>query len=257
MDKPILDTQQLLNDNDDIDLSDIMSSQPSYRFKSNDQSITHLMRIVWINEKNIPDLLRYEDDIVNHAKNKIFDIMAKCDKLSDDSIYIQKRNNNNNNNTDMTIHDIMISMRRLECDRLRYMLHDYLRVRLHKIRTYSMYIASDTDMFNQYLSAAEQKYCTSFIGLYEQHINDICMNNLPHNKFKNLVNTTFDNIADMAAKPNLKQFVIFRCVYDINELTVGENTDDQHTHVLESNDIILGSYHNFKHLLEQTQIEML
>lgn len=109
------------SDNNDIaaSLSDIFNSQPSYKHDDpKQQSVESMLRQAWINERNAPDLLVYEDGIVDHMKNLIRTTNEELSEGVDESHDLER---------------FKQAMRRLEVARVTYVLADYHRCRWKKV----------------------------------------------------------------------------------------------------------------------------
>eukprot|EP00483_Globobulimina_turgida_P004993 UN05003 len=55
-----------------------------------------------------------------------------------------------------------------EIQRIKYILHSYLRIRLWKIQKYTLYLLTDIDSYNR-LSLEEQNFVTKYSALNENH----------------------------------------------------------------------------------------
>lgn len=228
----------LLNTQNTLDLSQLLQSQPTYKQSSKETLIT-LMRCAWINERNCIDLLLYEDGIVDSVKNKLQDIDDELNELQSSA---QQHN---------IIHDMIITVRRVECERLRYMLYDYLRCRIKKIELYSLYIFINRNIYDT-LSQHEQTYCRSLLDLWGEHVDTVVLSKL-HDKFRSLTNSKLENHADMACGPDIHTFTFIQVVDDIGVVQLADDDEVE----LNQGDIILASYNAFRNFIGQDKVEMI
>ena len=63
-------------------------------------------------------------------------------------------------------------------ERVRYILHSYLRVRLWKIQRFTLFILGDEAAWNK-LSGAEQQFATKYSELGERHFKHCFLRELP------------------------------------------------------------------------------
>lgn len=100
----------------------------SLSFTNNQKLINNLQKI-WTNEKFCKGLLKYEEDFVS----EVIDLIEKREKE------IQNLNRNNSHNRDMNLKEDS-EILELDLERIKFLLKDYLRIRLCKIEKYLYYI---------------------------------------------------------------------------------------------------------------------
>ena len=209
------------DDNQDIDLRSINHNEPQHH-DINDQpgddeserkeddeetddeddefpisDVITCLTIAWRNEKLAPELLHYEEECVERVKQAIDDKEEEIDDLQE-----AIANNNNANNANYNINNKIISSSlywyRKEIERIKYILHSYLRIRIWKIQKYYLYVMSDKETYNK-LSEKEMKFVASYSDLVERHYKNCFVRDLPK-KYQQL------DQPEMINKPNLNQF---------------------------------------------------
>jgi GINS complex subunit 4 len=191
----------------------------------------------WLNERGSPELLFYEEDIVNACKRLLDEQQRFIDKLYRKS---SKQANNSLSSTD----SLAVQLYELERDRVNYLLNSYHRCRLWKIEHDPLYLLASKQQFDR-LSPAEQAFARRYCDLIDFHFARSFLNGLPEG-FRSLLQTP-----GIASQPNLDRFVAFQVIETLGVAEVDEQEID-----LQKGRIFFGQYRLFKELLFQEKIRL-
>jgi len=193
----------------------------------------------WRNEKLAPEILQYEDDMVEAVKEAI----DEREEMIEDAEEEIANNAKDGGNKILSASQYWY---RKEVERIRFILHSYLRVRLWKIQKYTLYFLSDEESWNR-LSAAEQQFATNYSSLGERHFKDCFLRDLPK-KYQSI------DDREMLVVPDLRKFVVFQANEDRENVMI-EN--GKHHVNLQKGNIFVASYTNFKHLVYDGVVDLI
>lgn len=185
-------------ENDDVALSD---EEPITA-----QKVLRTLQEVWLNEKFSPELLQHQSDLVDCMLDQIQQMEENLRKL--------KKN------------DFRVVIHRMELDRIRYMVTDYLRIRLNKIEQYAIHILEQETSRNPedaYLSPPEHKFAREYLAHMEDHFRLIALRHMPSNV------QDFDK-TKMAVIPNISSHIFLRAKQNISGVVIegdSENRDEE------------------------------
>ena len=249
-------TQQLMNNNNnnnnnDNDQFDDNKEEEEEELESDDDEfpisdVIELLTIAWRNEKLAPELLEYEQEYVERVKQAIDDKENEIEDMEDEIISNTSSNANNINMDNAKIISSSLYWFKKEIERIKYILHSYLRIRLWKIQKYVYYILSDEIQYNR-LSQKEQKFAQKYINLNERHFKNCFLRDLP-SKYQTLTEP------EMIVKPNLNKFVVIKANENNDNILI-EN--GKHHINLQKNNIFVARYDNFKHLIAQGTVDLI
>ncbi|RKP00415.1 hypothetical protein CXG81DRAFT_6226, partial [Caulochytrium protostelioides] len=117
----------------------------------------------WMNERQAPELLPYETDLVDALSSAIEDQTDAIAAMGGDPASDPLR---------AVLHD-------QELERLKFMLRAYLRARLAKIEAYTGWLLSPANQLRERLSAAEQRFADGFNRLVNTHYHEAFLSRLP------------------------------------------------------------------------------
>jgi GINS complex subunit 4 len=100
----------------------------------------------------------------------------------------------------------------MDLDRAKYVLTDYLRMRLKKIQKFVFYLTSSNELLSR-LSAAEVKFAKSYLKIAMGHFEKSVLQHIPE-RYRNLK----ESIATVP-RPNLDAFVFFKVNEDVGEIS--------------------------------------
>ena len=210
----------------------------------------------WRNEKLSPEILQYEDEMVEAVKEALDEREAMIED-GEEAIAAAAHSGTNK------IESASMYWYRKEMERIRFILNSYLRVRLWKIQKYTLHFLSDEESWNR-LSEAEQKFATAFSSLGERHFKDCFLRELPK-KYQ----VCFDRLRrdsnaicrpqaiddrEMMVIPDLRKFVVLQANEDRDNVMI-EN--GKHHVNLQKGNIFVASYDNFKHLVYDGVVDLI
>lgn len=144
------------------------------------------MKSAWLNEKNAPDILPYQKDIVD--------------------IMLSQLSHMNDNLKQLSENDFRWKVHKMELERIRYIVASYLRCRLQKIELFTLYILNEDavrTVNNKYLSVAELEFAKEYYKSIEKHFHQIALRHMPQNHRTNDENNRI-------VRPNLMSHVVFK-----------------------------------------------
>ncbi|KDR11621.1 DNA replication complex GINS protein SLD5 [Zootermopsis nevadensis] len=187
-----------MENSDDVPLSD---EEPVTA-----QIVLRTLQEVWLNEKFSPELLQHQSDLVDCMLDQIQQMEENLCKL--------KKN------------DFRVVIHRMELDRIRYMVTDYLRIRLNKIEQYVIHILeqeTSRSPEDAFLSPPEHKFAREYLAHMEDHFRLIALRHMPSNV------QDFDK-TKMAVAPNISSHIFLRVKKNITGVVIegdSENRDEE------------------------------
>jgi GINS complex subunit 4 len=118
---------------------------------------------LWVSERCAPELLLYDEEIVNGVKEQV--------ELQQDIVDEERASQSDDGNWRSNVY-------LMELDRINYVLRCYLRTRLEKIELHVIYILKSPE-YRQRLSGAEMEFARNYADLLQQHFVKSALNNLP------------------------------------------------------------------------------
>lgn len=149
----------------------------------------------WINEKFAPDLLPFEDALVEM-------VMIQLVHMEENLASADKNN-------------LLYIVHRMEVERIRFVVASYLRCRLQKIETYASYVLdseSTRQRNKKRLSDAEHKFAVDFYESVETHFYQLVVRHMPQNHQ--------DDERVRRVGPNLDAHVFARARQDVGEFSL-------------------------------------
>ncbi|XP_072998215.1 DNA replication complex GINS protein SLD5 isoform X2 [Typha latifolia] len=141
-----------------------------------------LLKRAWRNEKESPEILRFESELVHRAREQIQLLM--------------------------------------DLDRTLYLLRSYLRIRLQKIKKYMIHIAK-TNLWNL-LSEQEQKFAKRCTDIMEKHLEQSVLSRLPYGYQSILKQSISSEEDDMVPEPQVDTFVFCKAKCDIGAIQLDD-----------------------------------
>lgn len=170
------------------------------------QKVLQTLQEVWLNEKFSPELLQHQSDLVDCMLDQIQQMEENLRKL--------KKN------------DFRVVIHRMELDRIRYIITDYLRIRLNKIERFVIHVLeqeSSRNIEDAYLSPPELKFAREYLSHMEEHLRLVALRHMPTNV------KDFDK-AKVAVIPNLSSHVFLRAKQSVTGVVIegdDENREDE------------------------------
>ena len=169
------------------------------------QKVLQTLQEVWLNEKFSPELLQHQSDLVDCMLDQIQQMEENLRKL--------KKN------------DFRVVIHRMELDRIRYIVTDYLRIRLNKIERFVIHVLeqeSSRNIEDPYLSPPELKFAREYLSHMEEHLRLVALRHMPTNV------QDFEK-TKVAVIPNLSSHVFLRAKQSITGVVIvdDENREDE------------------------------
>lgn len=197
--------------------------------------VVDIMRMVSLNEQFSPEILEYQThtvDVMRTLVKQQTDLVDEEDDAEDRSSFESQ-------------------IKKLEIDRINYMLRHYFRVRIGKIEDSILYIFKHNPAYDA-LSEAEKKYAVGYSDLIEDHFKKSFLAMLPE-KLGILEN---DGNVEHAPPPNLDRFVFCRVRNTVGRVAVGEDTSSDALN-LNQGDILCVRYKSIAKLLHDEDVELM
>ncbi|GFG28329.1 hypothetical protein Cfor_09082 [Coptotermes formosanus] len=215
-----------MESNDDVALSD---EEPVTA-----QKVLQSLQEVWLNEKFCPELLQHQSDLVDCMLDQIQQMEENLRKL--------KKN------------DFRVVIHRMELDRIRYIVTDYLRIRLNKIENFVIHVLeqeSSRNIEDAYLSPPELKFAREYITLLEEHLRLVALRHMPTNI------QDFDK-AKVAVTPNLSSHVFLRAKQNITGVVIeGDNENREEEVDLDENSQHIMQYKSVANYLKAGAVQLI
>jgi GINS complex subunit 4 len=171
------------------------------------QKVLETLQEVWLNEKFSPELLQHQSDLVDCILDQIQQMEENLHKL--------KKN------------DFRVVIHRMELDRIRYIVTDYLRIRLNKIETYVIHVLEQDAGKNPedaILSPPEFKFAKECLAHMEDHFRVIALRHMPSNV------QNFDK-AKVAVIPDISSHVFLRAKKNITGIVIEGDSENREEEV--------------------------
>lgn len=195
-----------------------------------------LLRTTSLNEHFCPEILPFQSAVVDNIRDLVHQQTEQVDDEEDE-------------NGDAFSFEAQL--KRMEIDRINYLLRDYLRARIKKIENSVLYIFKDSGTYDL-LSKEEQKFAVGFMDITEDHFKKSFLSQLP----KRAQILEKDGEVDPSAGPDLDKFVFCRVKNSIGSYAVGEEANDDPLD-FEQGDIICIRYKSIQQLLKNEDVELI
>ncbi|KAI7892872.1 uncharacterized protein EV154DRAFT_503244 [Mucor mucedo] len=195
------------------------------------ESIPQLM-LVWMNERNAPELLPYERTLVEPL----------IDAIEKQAEYIM----------DKVDDKLMIMIFQTEIERIKYLIKSYLRTRLFKMEKYSLYILRRPDL-QELLSSQEIIYVRRYQELIESHNHNSFLHQIPLSQHRQDEKSGDMN---MVVEPNFEAAVFCKALITVGEIDLVRRTMI-HTVLFEKDDIIFVRYRDIRQLLLEKKVRLI
>eukprot|EP00980_Cylindrotheca_fusiformis_P007844 scaffold1669_cov129-Cylindrotheca_fusiformis.AAC.55 len=114
----------------------------------------------WFQERNCPELLEYDEDMVADLKTQLENRQDWVDEQE---------------GTTDAVDDLMATIAQIDIDRTKFVLSDWLTQRLTKIEAHPLYMREKVD----HMSDAELQYLKQYGELYEHHLHNTVLDHIP------------------------------------------------------------------------------
>lgn len=167
------------------------------------QSVLLAIEEAWLNEKFAPEILPHRSDLIECMLQQITHMEENMKRLDKG--------------------DLRLMIHRMELDRIKYVISNYLRARLEKIEKYTIHILSqeaNRSSEDCYLSDAELQFAKEFLASIETLFKTVALQHMPGN-FQ-----TFE-VDTLAVKPNMQAYVFLRANDRINGILLPGSMDEE------------------------------
>lgn len=158
----------------------------------------------WQNERLSPEILPHRNDMVECMLGQIQHMERNINKLPKT--------------------DLRASIHKMELNRIKYIICNYLKTRLDKIEKYCITIINDEkqriESGTNYLTPSEYRYAQEYLHNVEQHLKQTILNHVPGNM------QVFE-MNKMAISPNLHSHVFLKANETVNGIVLEDQTGDQ------------------------------
>jgi GINS complex subunit 4 len=185
------------------------------------------LKKAWCAEQFSPEILAYEGDLVEGHLRRLAEMERSLDVEFSSSE--QK---------------MLANVYEMECERIKYVLKAYLKLRVHKIERFVMYILQHR--LTDRLSAKEREYAQAYCDLLGEHLHKAFLCQLP-DSFQSLTEPA------MLPRPNLDRHVFVRVTAHIGDFQL----DDTSLVNLELGDTYVMRYRAVQELLRQRRVELI
>ncbi|KAK1280172.1 hypothetical protein QJS04_geneDACA004595 [Acorus gramineus] len=194
-----------------------------------------LLRRAWRNEKAGPEILQFQDALVQRAREQIQLLEGTVEEFME-------------NGTD----DLVISLYQMDLDRTLFLLRSYLRIRLLKIQKYAIHY-SKTQLWDR-LSEEEQKFAKKCTDILEKHFEQSVLSRLPYGYQSILRQSISSEEDDMVPEPQLDTFVFCKSKGAVGSFQLDDSGDEIVD--LVADDLYILRYKSIKGLVEGGRIDL-
>lgn len=193
-----------------------------------------MLRVCAVNEEHCVEIMPFAEEVVTAVR----ELVARQEEVVDEEEEVDGDG-------------FEACLKRLEIERLNYLLRSYFRVRLRKIEKSVLFVFKDESVYDR-LSPEEQKFAVAYMDLVEDHFNKGFFAMLP----KKLRVLDKDGTVDHATAPNLDKFVFCRVKSSVGSYAVSEEANDAPL-ALERGDILCIRYGGIRELLQSDDVELI
>ncbi len=230
------------------DIADILAE--ASQMEQDPTNIVARLKRAYVNEKNAPELLPFETDLLAQ-------VMAK---VEDQELVVQQNRDaaaaaggGGGGGAGGGVDDLMAHIYHAELNRVRFSIRAYYRTRLFKIEKYAVHTAKDE---LGKLSPQEVEYAEKYVNMLDEHFGSV-LNQMPE-KYTSMLQQIQDDDTDydMIPEPNLDKHVFCRVREDRRDVMFDPN-DLDNTMDLDQGDIIMVRYRFIKGLLEDGSLDLI
>lgn len=174
------------------------------------EKVLENIEVAWLNEKNAPDILPYQDDMMEL-------MLGQLDHMEENLKTINPN-------------DFRSITHAMELERIRFIVKSYLRCRLQKIEDFTQHIIiaeRERPVDKKRLSPAEAKFAEDYFESIEKHFQQLVLRHIPPNQ---------DDIGKRIVRPNLMSNVFLKV---INSSGVILTTNDEEVDLVENSQHML------------------
>lgn len=201
------------------------------------------MRRAMMNEIYSPEILEYERETVTKIQQLT---EAQGEALDDVEFDDTSYSSGNGNTVGFDMH-----VKRMELERVNYLVRCYLRTRLKKIERGILYVFKNQSELFERLSDAEREFAVAYMDLLEGHFKRSFLSMLPE-KLRKLDK---DGSVSHAVPPNLEKFTFCKITKSIGSYAVSDQPTDDPIE-LDKGDILCLRYSRIRQLILSGEAEL-
>lgn len=162
------------------------------------------LEAAWQNERLAPDILPHRHELIECMLGQVQHMERNINKLPKT--------------------DLRATIHKMELSRIKFIVSNYLRTRLHKIEKYCIHVINEEkqriESGTNYLTPSEYKYAQEYLLNMEKHLKSIALDKMPGNM------STFD-VNKLAIYPNLQSHVFLKANETVNGVILDGFTADK------------------------------
>lgn len=167
-------------------------------------AVLKTLQSAWQNERLAPEILPHRNDMVECMLGQIQHMERNINKLPKT--------------------DLRASIHKMELSRIKFIICNYLKTRLHKIEKYCIPILNEErqriEPGANYLTPSEYKYAHEYLMNMENHLKTVVLDKVPSNM------QAFE-MSKMAVYPNLESHVFLKANATVNGIVLEDLFGDQ------------------------------
>ncbi|XP_037302574.1 DNA replication complex GINS protein SLD5-like [Manduca sexta] len=179
------------------------------------ETVLKTLQTAWQNERLAPEILPHHNDMVECMLGQIQHMERNINKLAKT--------------------DLRASIHKMELNRIKFVICNYLKTRLNKIEKYCTHTLNEErlrlETSTNYLTPSEYKYAQDYLLNIENHIKSVILNKVP----SNMQALEMNKIAEY---PNLQTHVFLKANEMVNGVVLEDLTGED-----EEIDLEEGSQH--------------
>ncbi|XP_023940135.2 DNA replication complex GINS protein SLD5 [Bicyclus anynana] len=168
------------------------------------ETVLKTLQSAWQNERLAPEILPHRNDMVECMLGQIQHMERNINKLPKT--------------------DLRACIHKMELNRIKYIICNYLKTRLNKIEKYCISIVNEerqrTESGTNYLTPSEFRYAQEYLVNMENHLKNTVLNHVPGRM------QTFEH-NKMAVYPNLQSHVFLKANSTVNGIVLEDMIGDQ------------------------------
>lgn len=184
-------------ENDDIELSDEEEEITA-------ETVLKTIQNMWQNERLAPEILPHRNDMIECMLGQIQHMERNINKLPKT--------------------DLRASIHKMELNRIKFIICNYLKTRLDKIEKYCISIVNEekqrVESGTNYLTPSEYRYAQEYLLNMEVHLKSVVLNHVPGNM------QTFE-MNKMAIQPNLNSHIFLKAIDSVNGVVLEDLFGEQ------------------------------
>lgn len=197
-----------------MNIDDILDQlQPQGALKPKDFNLAkedvNKLKRAWINERMSPELLNFETALLDRIMERV---RTQMEYIEENTLELQ--------GSDIKVKLLIVES---ELERIKFLIRNYLRIRLTKIDKFTLYIQTDEDQLNK-LSEKEVDYMNRHAAILHNLYKSQFLSTLPE-QLQQLDDTSGG--ISMIEEPDLDRAVFIRVLNDVPEpISVGNDQVD-------------------------------